>query len=266
MSLQDMLEGAANHLQDMDNSEGRRDPLDDKTVAARAHAVGTDVERDSRFLQILVEQRRLALQDPKFQEHMQARANIGEKVLDLPLFAVQRGLDIELRRLHPSRTKRCSDDLEAKCAAAGIEMEHIGMTIGTVLHGCDLSKDQPQHVIEAVRQALLERKVVFFREQTLTREQHLAFGARFGPLEVHPFAPALPGYPKILAVGHDHRSPGTENAWHSDVTWRLEPSLGSILYCKKAPKFGGGDTLFSGRSPADVTPTPPQRRTAPRLI
>jgi hypothetical protein len=218
---------------------------DHKTSAARANAVDTDIERDSYFLKKLAEHRAAATNDPKLKDALNARAHQGDKVLENPNFATQRGLDVELRRLHPSRTRRCSDDLEANCALAGITMEHIGTTIGTVLHGPDLSRRQSQQVIDTIRQVLLERKVVFFREQQLTREQHLEFGARFGTLEIHPFAPPLLDHPKILEINHNSNSPGTENVWHSDVTWRAEPSLGSILYCTHAPEFGGGDTLFS---------------------
>jgi taurine dioxygenase len=49
-----------------------------------------------------------------------------------------------------------------------------------VLHGLNLQNELPQNAINVIRQTLLERKVVFFRDQTLTREQHLAFGRRFG--------------------------------------------------------------------------------------
>ena len=177
--------------------------LSAETQAARAGAVDTDVERDNYFLEELIKHREKARQDPKTQKRMAMRAALGDRILDLPLFSKQRGLDIELKRLHPSRTKRCSDDLDAKAAEAGITFEHIGITIGTIIHGPDLSKEQPQHVIDTIKQALLERKVVFFRDQKLTREQHLAFGARFGPLEVHPFAPGLAGYPEILPIKHD---------------------------------------------------------------
>jgi len=63
-------------------------------------------------------------------------------------------------------------------------------------------------------------------------------------LEVHPFAPSKPGYPEVLAITHDKDSRGRENTWHSDVTWREAPSLGSILRCLEGPPVGG-DTLFA---------------------
>jgi taurine dioxygenase len=117
-------------------------------------------------------------------------------------------------------------------------------TIGAMIHGVDLSGPLNDNQINEIRQAMLDYKVVFFRNQDLTTEQHLAFARRFGGLEVHPFAINKPDYPEVLAITHDADHPGQENGWHSDVTWRLEPSLGSILRCVKAPDVGG-DTLFA---------------------
>ena len=92
--------------------------------------------------------------------------------------------------------------------------------------------------------ALLDWKVLFFRDQDITTEQHLAFARNFGDLEVHPFAPHKPDFPEVLAITHDRESRGRENAWHSDVTWRELPSLGSILRAIEVPPVGG-DTLFA---------------------
>ena len=90
---------------------------------------------------------------------------------------------------------------------------------------------------------------MFFRDQDITTEQHLAFARRFGALEVHPFAPSKPGYPEVLAITHDRDSRGRENTWHSDVTWREVPSLGSILRAVEVPPVGG-DTLFADMAAA----------------
>ena len=86
--------------------------------------------------------------------------------------------------------------------------------------------------------------MLFFRDQDITTEQHLAFARNFGDLEVHPFAPHKPDYPEVLAITHNEKNKGKENTWHSDVTWRLEPSLGSILRAIELPPVGG-DTLFA---------------------
>ena len=117
-------------------------------------------------------------------------------------------------------------------------------TIGAEIEGIDLSQPLGATTVSALRQALLDWKVLFFRDQDITTEQHLAFSRNFGDLEVHPFAPHKPDYPEVLAITHDEKNRGKENTWHSDVTWRLEPSLGSILRAIELPPVGG-DTLFA---------------------
>ena len=120
----------------------------------------------------------------------------------------------------------------------------LSPTIGVEVAGIDLREEQTDATIAELRAALVQWKVLFFRDQDLTTDQHLTFARRFGELEVHPFAPSKPGYPEVLAITHDADSPGKENAWHSDVTWRTQPSLGSILLNRECPPVGG-DTLFA---------------------
>jgi taurine dioxygenase len=131
-----------------------------------------------------------------------------------------------------------------KEALASFEVRPLTPTIGGEIHGIDLRWPLETTALRDVRAALLEWKVLFFRDQDITTEQHLDFARCFGTLEVHPFAPQKPGYPEVLAITHDRERPGKENTWHSDVTWRLEPSLGSILRSLEIPDVGG-DTLFA---------------------
>jgi taurine dioxygenase len=126
----------------------------------------------------------------------------------------------------------------------GLSLAPLTPTIGAEVSGLDLAAPLPPAAKATLRQALLDWKVLFFRDQDITTEQHLAFARNFGELEAHPFAPSKPGYPEVLAIAHDRDSRGRENTWHSDVTWRLEPSLGSILRAVEVPPVGG-DTLFA---------------------
>ena len=119
-----------------------------------------------------------------------------------------------------------------------------GQTIGAEVTGIDLRNPLSDLDKTKLYDGLLKWKVLFFHHQDITTEQHLAFAANFGELEIHPFAPNKPGYPEVLAITHDREIPGQENEWHSDVTWRLEPSLGSILRRLECPPRGG-DTLFA---------------------
>ena len=133
---------------------------------------------------------------------------------------------------------------QRKAEMAVLEVRPLTPTIGAEIHGVDLRLPLDAQTLSEVRAALLDWKVLFFRDQDITTEQHLAFARNFGELEVHPFAPEKPGYPEVLAITHDRERPGKENTWHSDVTWRLEPSLGSILRALEVPEVGG-DTLFA---------------------
>src|SRR5262245_55885233 len=97
-----------------------------------------------------------------------------------------------------------------------------------------------------IRTALLEHQVIFFRDQEVTRDQHKAFGRRFGALHVHPFLQPLKdeGHPEFVVLESDAKHPFVAEAWHSDVTFQTEPPLGSMLRCVAAPEFGG-DTMWA---------------------
>lgn len=115
--------------------------------------------------------------------------------------------------------------------------------IGAEIDGVDLRDELDDAVIAEIRAALLAHKVIFFRDQFISNEQHIAFARRFGELEIHPATPKDQANPEILHIAHGPNSRGSENFWHSDVTWRAEPSLGSILRAIEVPDVGG-DTLF----------------------
>lgn len=129
-------------------------------------------------------------------------------------------------------------------AALPFTLKPLTPTIGVEVHDIDLAKPVDAKTLAALRKTLLQWKVIFFRDQNITTEQHLAFARNFGELEVHPFAPKKQGFPEILPITHDEKNKGKENVWHSDVTWREAPSLGSILRALEVPDVGG-DTLFS---------------------
>ena len=97
--------------------------------------------------------------------------------------------------------------------------------------------------VSLIRKTLLERKVIFFRDQNLTEDEQVNFGRYFGELDAFPFGGSGDN-PYILEIIHNDKQPGTENGWHTDVTWMEKPSLGSIAQCVVVPPFGG-DTLFA---------------------
>jgi len=143
-------------------------------------------------------------------------------------------------RAHPAEVLPCPSPL----TPPRFDVRPLTPTIGAEISGLDLRNPLADSDLSELRTALLRYKVIFFRDQDISTDQHLALARSFGQLEVHPFAPHKPGYPEVLAITHDETVPGRENVWHSDVTWRQQPSLGSILRCLQCPEVGG-DTLFS---------------------
>jgi taurine dioxygenase len=150
------------------------------------------------------------------------------------------GVALEYERMG---NRPVSASLQERADGLGAEFEHLGITIGTVIHKVDVKGTPSDELIQLIRDTLLERKVVFLRDQHLTEDEQVAFGRRFGELDAFPFGPAGEN-PYILEIRHGKKSPGTENGWHTDVTWMERPSLGSIAQCIVAPPVGG-DTLFS---------------------
>lgn len=134
-------------------------------------------------------------------------------------------------------------------SAPTIVERKLSPLVGAEIHGVDLREEQTDETIAEIRAALLRNKVIFFREQDITTEQHIAFARRFGALEIHPATPKDQQHPEVLHIAHGPNSRGTENNWHSDVTWRAEPSLGSVLRAIELPDTGG-DTLFANMEAA----------------
>ena len=128
-----------------------------------------------------------------------------------------------------------------------IEVRKTTPAIGAEIHGVDLSRPLGNRQLEEIHQALMDNLVIFFRDQTLTVEQHKVFGAHFGKLHIHPNAPkGLPEHPEILVIKADETSKRVAGeAWHSDVSCDEEPPMGSILYIQEVPPDGGGDTMFA---------------------
>src|SRR5262245_43181791 len=61
--------------------------------------------------------------------------------------------------------------------------------IGAEIDGVDLAGELTDETIDEIRKALLTYKVIFFRDQDIAQEQHIAFARRFGDLEIHPVTP-----------------------------------------------------------------------------
>ncbi|MCU1378405.1 MAG: Taurine dioxygenase [Acidimicrobiales bacterium] len=146
--------------------------------------------------------------------------------------------------------------------------------IGAEIHGVDLRQPLDPAVVAEIRQTLLQWKVVFFRDQHLTQEQHIAFGRQFGEVTpAHPTLPAaFPEHPEILLLDNQAyaaaegtgKGPSIENRWHTDVTFVPNPPMGSILRGLVVPPYGG-DTQFTNLVTAYETLSEPLRRLCDEL-
>jgi taurine dioxygenase len=148
-----------------------------------------------------------------------------------------------------------------------------GAALGAEIRGVDLSRKVDDATFNAVLDAFHEYEVVFFRNQTLTPEQHVSFSRRFGELERHVRIECCrPGYPEIFVVSNiveDGRPIGTRDAglfWHSDLSYMKEPSRASLFYAREVPTRDGkplGDTMFtSTRAAYDALPQATKERIA----
>lgn len=144
--------------------------------------------------------------------------------------------------------------------ARNIDTETYGLTvvpqqphIGAEIYGLDLGAPLSSEIFSELKQLLLQYKVLFFRDQDLTREQHLALGRQFGDLDVHPIVRA--DEPLIQAISAERIKKsatgvkGYTNRWHSDETFRPIPPFASILRAVQVPEIGG-DTLFADATAA----------------
>jgi taurine dioxygenase len=128
-----------------------------------------------------------------------------------------------------------------------IRVEPLTCAIGAELGNVNLgvaSRD-PELVAE-IRQLLLQHKVLFFRDQDITRAEHVAFARHFGELEDHPVAGSDPDHPGLVRIYKSPETPNDryENAWHTDATWREKPPFGCVLRCVEGPPVGG-DTMWA---------------------
>jgi len=142
--------------------------------------------------------------------------------------------------------------------AAGIEVRPLQPTIGAEIHGVDISKPLSAAQRDAIKAAILDYKVVFFRDQTLDKETHAAFARHFGPLYDYPSPTSdtnIVPIHKISAVDAKERLRGRQQPdflkdviregdyYHSDTSWRLVPAWGAVLRAVDLPPVGG-DTIW----------------------
>jgi len=127
------------------------------------------------------------------------------------------------------------------------EISRVGGTIGAEIRGVDLAHDLPEQTVAAIRQALLDHLVVFFRGQDLTPARYRDFAARIGTPIDYPFVPGIEGFPEITPVlKRPDQTINFGGVWHSDTTYLAEPPMATLLLARELPARGG-DTEFANQ-------------------
>ncbi len=147
-----------------------------------------------------------------------------------------------------------------------IAVRQVAGALGAEISGVDLRSGLDAATAQAIRRALLDHLVIFFRDQDLSPDRFLAFARAFGRPVEYPFVKGLPGHPEIIEVlKREHETVNFGGIWHSDTTYLEEPPMGSILLAREVPPFGG-DTLFANMYLAYETLSPGMRRMLDGLV
>lgn len=154
--------------------------------------------------------------------------------------------------IHPKDPSTNSVNAQ-KSSAQHFEIWPLDAPLGAEVLGLDLHKPLSDAEFARIHQAHLDHHVLIFRDQRITPEQHIAFSRRFGALEIHVLHQfLLPDHPEILIVSNikeNGKPVGLGDAgqyWHSDLSYKEKPSLGSLLHAQELPSEGG-DTAFSNQ-------------------
>lgn len=129
------------------------------------------------------------------------------------------------------------------------EIKPMAGALGAELHGVDLTQGLSTEVCAEIRRLLVEHEVIFFRDQDISYNQQKALAESFGPLQTHPAYGTVAGFPEITILESTADKPTKIEAWHSDMTFRQHPPLGTVLRSKIIPPKGG-DTLWSSMTAA----------------
>src|SRR5215471_5492583 len=136
----------------------------------------------------------------------------------------------------------CAPARAPALSRGAMTVEPLTCSIGAELSGVNLGDASRDDALFAeIKALLLKHKVLFLRDQDITRAEHVAFARRFGELEDHPVAGSDPDHPGLVRIYKDldSKKEHYENAFHCDATWRESPPMGCVLRCVEGPPVGG---------------------------
>lgn len=139
-----------------------------------------------------------------------------------------------------------------------LKLRRLSNALGAEVCNVDLTQPMSESTFGEIHRAFLDYGILLFRNQNISREQHIDFSRRFGELDDHASLPRdrHPDYPEILLVTNRPNPDGTPSesrytgrSWHTDFSYTTRPALGSLLRCFELPEVGG-DTLFANMTMA----------------
>jgi taurine dioxygenase len=145
-----------------------------------------------------------------------------------------------------SATTQPSAPFVRNASLGSVQVEQLTCSIGAELRNINLADAiEDDELFHEIRSLLLKHRVLFLRDQDVSRAEHVAFARRFGELEDHPVAGSDPDHPGLVLIYKDliSKAEHYENAYHCDATWRECPPMGCVLRCVECPEVGG-DTIW----------------------
>ena len=130
-----------------------------------------------------------------------------------------------------------------------IEIKHISGAIGAEIHGIDLSHPINNENYLQLRSLWVKHQVIFFRDQNIGPQHHKALASLFGPVLNHPAYETVDGFPEVTILESTPENPTKIELWHTDMTFKKSPPLGSIVRGIVIPEKGG-DTMWSSLTAA----------------
>jgi len=128
-----------------------------------------------------------------------------------------------------------------------MEVRRLAGALGAEILGIDLSRDLSAAQAAELRAVFLEHLVVFFRDQSLTPAQFMAFARRMGKPVEYPFVKGIDGFPEVIEVKKlEHEKHNFGGIWHTDTAYLQAPPMGSMLLAREVPPQGG-DTEFANQ-------------------
>lgn len=130
-----------------------------------------------------------------------------------------------------------------------MDITHPSPAVGAEIRGVDL-RQLDDATFSEIDEVFQQRGVVFFRDQKLEPEDHIAFAERLGEININRFFRPVDGHPQIAEVLKEpDQKHNIGGGWHTDHSYDDEPARCSVLFAREVPRTGG-DTLFAGMGAA----------------